>query len=61
MYAVIYSGDRSGDAIYRDSDTRKTSPALYPLLGIFFLPLITTKCAALGVVLLNVNLGYNFL
>ena len=39
---------------------RKTSPALYRLLGIF-LPLITTNCAVLGVALLNVNLGYNFL
>jgi electron transport complex protein RnfA len=39
---------------------RKASSALYRLLGIF-LPLITTNCAVLGVVLLNVNLGYNFL
>ncbi|AEW44499.1 putative NADH:ubiquinone oxidoreductase, subunit RnfA [Serratia symbiotica str. 'Cinara cedri'] len=39
---------------------RKTSPVLYRLLGIF-LPLITTNCAVLGVTLLNVNLGYNFL
>lgn len=35
---------------------RKTSPALYRLLGIF-LPLITTNCAVLGVALLNINLG----
>ena len=57
---------------------RKTSPALYRLLGIFlplmkkampslysalgiFLPLITTNCAVLGVALLNINLGHNFL
>ncbi|VEB59854.1 Electron transport complex protein RnfA [Salmonella enterica subsp. enterica] len=33
---------------------RKTSPALYRLLGIF-LPLITTNCAVLGVALLNIN------
>lgn len=39
---------------------RKTSPALYRLLGIF-LPLITTNCAVLGVALLNVNLNHNFL
>ncbi|TCV99768.1 electron transport complex subunit RsxA [Biostraticola tofi] len=39
---------------------RKTSPSLYRLLGIF-LPLITTNCAVLGVALLNVNLGHNFL
>lgn len=39
---------------------RKTSPALYRLLGIF-LPLITTNCAVLGVALLNVNENHNFL
>ncbi|HHS2588065.1 TPA: electron transport complex subunit RsxA [Shigella flexneri] len=33
---------------------------LYRLLGIF-LPLITTNCAVLGVALLNINLGHNFL
>ncbi len=38
---------------------RKTSPALYRLLGIF-LPLITTNCAVLGVALLNINLGAQF-
>ncbi|SEA43178.1 electron transport complex subunit RsxA [Alkalimonas amylolytica] len=37
----------------------KTSPTLYRLLGIF-LPLITTNCAVLGVALLNVSAGYNF-
>lgn len=37
---------------------RKTSPALYRLLGIF-LPLITTNCAVLGVALLNTNLSHN--
>ena len=39
---------------------RKTSPALYRLLGIF-LPLITTNCAVLGVALLNVNQSHNFM
>lgn len=39
---------------------RKTSPVLYRLLGIF-LPLITTNCAVLGVVLLNVQNDYNFI
>ncbi|PWC20803.1 electron transport complex subunit RsxA [Brenneria roseae subsp. roseae] len=39
---------------------RKVSPALYRLLGIF-LPLITTNCAVLGVVLLNVNMSHGFL
>ena len=40
---------------------RKNSiPALYSALGIY-LPLITTNCAVLGVVLLNVQNKYNFL
>ena len=39
---------------------KKVSPALYQALGIF-LPLITTNCAVLGVALLNINLGHNFL
>lgn len=38
----------------------KTSPSLYRLLGIF-LPLITTNCAVLGLALLNVNEGHNFI
>lgn len=39
---------------------QKVSPALYQSLGIF-LPLITTNCAVLGVAVLNVQKGYNFL
>lgn len=39
---------------------RKTSPALYRLLGIF-LPLITTNCAVLAVPLLSVNQNHSFL
>lgn len=39
---------------------RKTSPALYRLLGIF-LPLITTNCAVLAVPLLSVNLNHSFM
>ncbi len=38
----------------------KTSPLLYQVLGIF-LPLITTNCAVLGVALLNVQDGNNFI
>jgi electron transport complex protein RnfA len=38
----------------------KTSPNLYKALGVF-LPLITTNCAVLGVVLLNIKEDYNFL
>ena len=39
---------------------KKFVPALYQALGVF-LPLITTNCAVLGVVLVNVQEGYNFL
>ncbi len=38
---------------------KKYIPSLYNALGIY-LPLITTNCAVLGVVLLNVENGYNF-
>lgn len=39
---------------------KKSVPALYKALGVY-LPLITTNCAVLGVVLVNVQKGYNFL
>ena len=39
---------------------KKSVPSLYSALGIY-LPLITTNCAVLGVVLLNVQNSYNFL
>lgn len=39
---------------------KKSVPALYKALGVF-LPLITTNCAVLGVVLVNVQEGHNFL
>lgn len=38
---------------------KKTSPSLYKALGIY-LPLITTNCAVLGVVLINVTAKYDF-
>lgn len=38
---------------------KKYMKSLYQALGIY-LPLITTNCAVLGVVLLNVESGYNF-
>ncbi len=38
---------------------KKYIPALYSALGIY-LPLITTNCAVLGVVILNVQNEYNF-
>jgi len=39
---------------------KKFVPALYKALGVF-LPLITTNCAVLGVVLVNVQNNYSFL
>lgn len=39
---------------------KKAIPSLYSAMGIF-LPLITTNCAVLGVVLLNTQNSYNFL
>ena len=39
---------------------KKSVPSLYSALGIY-LPLITTNCAVLGVVLLNVQNKYNFI
>lgn len=39
---------------------RKAIPTLYEALGVY-LPLITTNCAVLGAVLLNVQENYNFI
>ncbi len=39
---------------------KKAVPTLYEALGVY-LPLITTNCAVLGVVLLNVQNDYNFI
>lgn len=39
---------------------QKTSPSLYKALGVF-LPLITTNCAVLGVAIINIQTGYNFI
>ena len=39
---------------------QKSMPTLYTALGVY-LPLITTNCAVLGVVLLNVQSNYNFI
>ncbi|MCQ2557503.1 MAG: electron transport complex subunit RsxA [Oscillospiraceae bacterium] len=39
---------------------KKSVPSLYSALGIY-LPLITTNCAVLGVVLLNVQNNYSFI
>ena len=39
---------------------QKSMPSLYRALGVY-LPLITTNCAVLGVALLNIQEGYNFI
>ncbi len=39
---------------------QKSMPSLYTALGVY-LPLITTNCAVLGVVLQNTQSGYNFI
>ena len=39
---------------------KKFMPSLYQALGVY-LPLITTNCAVLGVALLNIQYGYNFI
>lgn len=39
---------------------KKSSPSLYQALGVY-LPLITTNCAVLGVTVLNMDNGYNFI
>jgi electron transport complex protein RnfA len=38
---------------------KKSSPGLYQALGVY-LPLITTNCAVLGVVILNIQKSYTF-
>ena len=38
---------------------QKSMPTLYTALGVY-LPLITTNCAILGVTILNIDNGYNF-
>ena len=39
---------------------KKSSPSLYQALGVY-LPLITTNCAVLGVAVVNMQKGYNFI
>ena len=43
-----------------DSILKKYIPALYKSLGVY-LPLITTNCTILGVTVLNIDNGYDFL
>ena len=39
---------------------KKNMPPLYQALGVY-LPLITTNCAVLGVAILNISSGYNYI
>ena len=39
---------------------KKSSPTLYKALGVY-LPLITTNCAVMGVCIINMDMGYNFI
>jgi electron transport complex protein RnfA len=50
----------AGIVQFTEMVVRKTSPALYQVLGIY-LPLITTNCAVLGIPLLNVQAKHNFM
>ena len=43
-----------------ESFLKKFIPSLYAALGVY-LPLITTNCAILGVTILNIDNGYNFI
>ncbi|PZP63025.1 MAG: electron transport complex subunit RsxA [Azospira oryzae] len=49
----------AGIVQFTEMFVRKTSPLLYQVLGIY-LPLITTNCAVLGIPLLNVQAGHDF-
>ncbi|WP_333840622.1 electron transport complex subunit RsxA [Pelomicrobium sp.] len=49
----------AGVVQFTEMFVRKTSPLLYQVLGIY-LPLITTNCAVLGIPLLNVQAGHDF-
>ncbi|MDE2117442.1 MAG: electron transport complex subunit RsxA [Betaproteobacteria bacterium] len=50
----------AGIVQFTEMVVKKTSPALYQVLGIY-LPLITTNCAVLGIPLLNVQANHNFI
>lgn len=45
---------------FTETVIRKVSPSLFRMLGIY-LPLITTNCAVLGILLLNVQEKYDFM
>ena len=60
MQTVAYILVIAGLVQFVEMFLKKNIPTLYTALGVY-LPLITTNCAVLGVVLVNVQKGYNFL
>ena len=60
MQTVAYILVIAGLVQFVEMFLKKNIPTLYTALGVY-LPLITTNCAVLGVVLLNVQNKYNFL
>ena len=60
MQTVAYILVIAGLVQFVEMFLKKNIPTLYTALGVY-LPLITTNCAVLGVVLLNVQNGYNFI
>ena len=60
MQTVAYILVIAGLVQFVEMFLKKNIPTLYTALGVY-LPLITTNCAVLGVVLLNVQNKYNFI
>ena len=60
MQTVAYILVIAGLVQFVEMFLKKNIPTLYTALGVY-LPLITTNCAVLGVVLLNVQNDYNFI
>ena len=60
MQTVAYILVIAGLVQFVEMFLKKNIPTLYTALGVY-LPLITTNCAVLGVVLLNVQNNYNFI
>ena len=60
MQTVAYILVIAGLVQFVEMFLKKNIPTLYTALGVY-LPLITTNCAVLGVVLLNVQNSYNFI
>ena len=60
MQTVAYILVIAGLVQFVEMFLKKNIPTLYTALGVY-LPLITTNCAVLGVVLLNTQNNYNFI